>query len=202
MIISSQKGRGTKIHLLIDGEYKITTDIEFWSINSVADGTDLSEEEWEELVSAVNYRKAFNKCADYLSRRSHSEKELLDKLIKGGVDRDSAVKAIERFKELGYINDRDFAFEYTEYLLNSKRYSLNRVKQELFYKGISKDIISEAIDGIETDQAQTVINIINKSYVRKLNEEGGREKVIAALMRRGFSYSDIKEAFNRLENDE
>ena len=202
MIISSQKGRGTKIHLLIDGEYKITTDIEFWSINSVADGTDLSEEEWEELVSAVNYRKAFNKCADYLSRRSHSEKELLDKVIKGGVDRDSAVKAIERFKELGYINDRDFAFEYTEYLLNSKRYSLNRVKQELFYKGISKDIISEAIDGIETDQAQTVINIINKSYVRKLNEEGGREKVIAALMRRGFSYSDIKEAFNRLENDE
>lgn len=202
MIISSQKGRGTKIHLLIDGEYKITTDIEFWSINSVADGTDLSEEEWEELVSAVNYRKAFNKCADYLSRRSHSEKELLDKVIKGGVDRESAVKAIERFKELGYINDRDFAFEYTEYLLNSKRYSLNRVKQELFYKGISKDIISEAIDGIETDQAQTVINIINKSYVRKLNEEGGREKVIAALMRRGFSYSDIKEAFNRLENDE
>ena len=202
MIISSQKGRGTKIHLLIDGEYKITTDIEFWSVNSVADGTDLSEEEWEELVSAVNYRKAFNKCADYLSRRSHSEKELLDKLIKGGVDRDSAVKAIERFKELGYINDRDFAFEYTEYLLNSKRYSLNRVKQELYYKGISKDIISEVIDGIETDQAQTVINIINKSYVRKLNEEGGREKVIAALMRRGFSYSDIKEAFNRLENDE
>ena len=202
MIISSQKGRGTKIHLLIDGEYKITTDIEFWSINSVADGTDLSEEEWEELVSAVNYRKAFNKCADYLSRRSHSEKELLDKVIKGGVDRDSAVKAIERFKELGYINDRDFAFEYTEYLLNSKRYSLNRVKQELYYKGISKDIISEVIDGIETDQAQTVINIINKSYVRKLNEEGGREKVIAALMRRGFSYSDIKEAFNRLENDE
>ena len=123
-------------------------------------------------------------------------------MIKGGVDRDSAVKAIERFKELGYINDRDFAFEYTEYLLNSKRYSLNRVKQELFYKGVSKDIISEAIDGIETDQAQTVINIINKSYVRKLNEEGGREKVIAALMRRGFSYSDIKEAFNRLENDE
>lgn len=202
MIISSQKGRGTKIHLLIDGEYKITTDIEFWSINSVADGTDLSEEEWEELVSAVNYRKAFNKCADYLSRRSHSEKELLDKVIKGGVDRESAVKAIERFKELGYINDRDFAFEYTEYLLNSKRYSLNRVKQELYYKGISKDIISEVIDGIETDQAQTVINIINKSYVRKLNEEGGREKVIAALMRRGFSYSDIKEAFNRLENDE
>ena len=202
MIITSQKGRGTKIHLLIDGEYKITTDIEFWSINSVADGTDLSEEEWEELVSAVNYRKAFNKCADYLSRRSHSEKELLDKVIKGGVDRESAVKAIERFKELGYINDRDFAFEYTEYLLNSKRYSLNRVKQELFYKGISKDIISEAIDGIETDQAQTVINIINKSYVRKLNEEGGREKVITALMRRGFSYSDIKEACNRLENDE
>lgn len=202
MIISSQKGRGTKIHLLIDGEYKITTDIEFWSINSVADGTDLSEEEWEELVSAINYRKAFNKCADYLSRRSHSEKELLDKVIKGGVDRDSAVKAIERFKELGYINDRDFAFEYTEYLLNSKRYSLNRVKQELYYKGISKDIISEVIDGIETDQAQTVINIINKSYVRKLNEEGGREKVIAALMRRGFFYSDIKEAFNRLENDE
>lgn len=202
MIITSQKGRGTKIHLLIDGEYKITTDAEFWSLNSVADGTDITDEEWEELVSAINYKKAFNKCADYLSRRNHSERELLDKVLKSGVDRNSTLKAIERFKELGYINDRDFAFEYTEYLINSKRYSVNRVKQELFHKGIAKDIISEAIDGIEADQAQTVVDIINKSYIRKLTEDGGKEKVIAALMRRGFSYSDIKEAFNRLENDE
>lgn len=201
MIIKAQKGRGNKIHLLLDDEYKITTDVDFWYENLVPDGTDLSDEEWSELVRKINYRKAFNKCADYLSRRSHSVKELREKLLRT-VDKASADSAIEKFTELGYLDDESFAFEYTEYLFNKKKYSVNRVRQELFGKGISKEIIDKAVDSIETDQVETIIAIINKSYLNKLNGDGGREKVIAALMRRGFSYSDIKEAFNRIKNGE
>ena len=33
-------------------------------------------------------------------------------------------------------------------------------------------------------------------------EENGKEKVVAALMRKGFSYGDIKSAFYRIENEE
>ena len=68
MIITHSKGRGKKIHLLIDGEYKITTDIDFWAENFYKDGDELSEEEWKDLTDKIYYKKAIDKCYDLLSR--------------------------------------------------------------------------------------------------------------------------------------
>lgn len=199
MIMKAQKGRGSKIHLLLDDEYKITTDIDFWNENFVKDGTDLTEEEWEALVVKINYRKAFNKCADLLSRRDHSVKELKDKLLRT-VDAVSAEKAIERFKELGYLDDAKFAENFANHLYENKKYSDNHVRQELFKRGISRDIVAQIIENATVDPVETITAITEKKYYSKLHAPNGREKVIAALMRKGFSYGDIKEALYRIEN--
>lgn len=201
MIIKAQKGRGSKIHLLLDDEYQITTDVNFWAENYIKDGTDITDEEWNALVDRINYRKAFNKCADFLSRRDHSIKELKEKLLRT-VDEVSADKAIARFEQLGYLDDEKFAKSYAEHLYKNKNYSDNHVKQELYKKGISRDIVSEIIEDSEFDSVENIITIINKKYYSKLNAENGKEKVVAALMRKGFSYSDIKSAFYRIENEE
>lgn len=201
MILKAQRGRGNKIHLLLDDEYKITTDVEFWALNFIVDGTDITDEEWEALVDKIGYRKAFNKCADLLSRRDHSVKELRDKLLRT-VDEASADKAIDKYIEMGYLDDEKFARALAEHLYTVKNYSDSHVKQELFKRGISRDIVNEIVDNSENDSVQSVITIINKKYLNKLNIEGGREKVIAAMMRKGFTYSDIKSALEEIENDE
>ena len=200
MIIKAQRGRGSKIHLLLDDEYKITTDAEFWAINFIQDGTDISDDEWQELVEKINYRKAFNKCADLLSRRDHSVKELRDKLLRT-VDESSADKAIDKFLEMGYLDDKKFAKAFAAHLYENKNYSDNHVRQELYKRGISRDIVNDIVDNAEVDSVQSIINIIEKKYYAKLNAENGREKVIAALMRKGFSYSDIKSALSEIENE-
>lgn len=201
MILKAQRGRGNKIHLLLDDEYVITTDVDFWAENYIVDGSEIENEEWEELVLKINYKKAFNKCADLLSRRDHSVKELRDKLLRT-VDEQSADKAINKFLELGYLNDEKFALSLANHLFNNKNYSKNHVRQELYKRGINKDIINDIIDNNESDQIDSIIRVINKSYVNKLKLEGGKDKVIAALMRKGFIYSDIKTAFYRIENEE
>lgn len=201
MILKAQRGRGNKIHLLLDDEYVITTDVDFWAENYIVDGSEIENEEWEELVLKINYKKAFNKCADLLSRRDHSVKELRDKLLRT-VDEQSADKAINKFLELGYLNDEKFALSLANHLFNNKNYSKKHVRQELYKRGINKDIINDIIDNNESDQIDSIIRVINKSYVNKLKLEGGKDKVIAALMRKGFIYSDIKTAFYRIENEE
>ena len=120
MIIKAQKGRGTKIHILLDDEYRVTTNCDFWAENYIADGTDISDAEWEELLRKINLRKALNKCADLLSRRDHSVKELKTKLLRT-VDEASADKAIEKFIEYGYLDDEKFAFAYAEHLFSGKK---------------------------------------------------------------------------------
>lgn len=201
MIIKHQRGRGNKVHLLLDDEYVITTDINFWLDNYIADGTDIDEEQWQELVEGINYKKALNKCADLLSRREHSVKELKTKLLRN-VDEISAQRAIDRYLEAGYLDDEHFCESLVDYLYNVKKYSTNHVKQECYKRGVDSDIIRRVLDSFEVDNTDTIVELIEKKYSSKLEKENGREKVIAALQRKGFSYSDIKSAFYRLEENE
>lgn len=201
MIIRYRRGRGNKVHLLLDDEYVITTDINFWLDHYIADGTDIDEEEWQELVCGINYKKALNKCADLLSRREHSVKELKTKLLRT-VDEISAQKAIDRYLEAGYLDDEHFCESLVDYLYNVKKYSTNHIRQECYKRGVDGDIIRRVIENIEIDNTDTIIELIHKKYSSKLEQENGKEKVIAALQRKGFSYSDIKSAFYRLEENE
>ena len=201
MIISHTKGRGKKIHLLIDNEYKITTDIDFWAEHYIKDGTDIDEDEWQELVDAINYKKALNKCYDLLSRRDHSVKELRTKLLRT-VDEVNAERAIERMLELGYLDDDKYAQKLLEHLINNKNMSKAFIKQEMYKRGVPSDIISELLSNTEIDNVSSICELILTKYKNKLEAEDGYEKVKAALMRKGFSYSDIKSAFYKIENDE
>jgi regulatory protein len=198
MIISHSKGRGKKIHLLLDDEYKITTDIDFWAENYIKDGTDIDEDEWQELVDKINYKKAVNKCFDLLSRRDHSVKELKTKLLRT-VDEDNAQRAIEHMLELGYLNDEKYAEALLSHLIENKNMSSSHIRQEMFKRGVPSDIIAQLLEDTEIDNVSSVKELILTKYRNKLAAENGREKVIAALMRKGFSYSDIRSAFNELE---
>ena len=201
MIIRHQKGRGNKIHLYLDDEYVITTDANFWADNYISDGTEVDEDEWQELVEGINYKKALNKCADLLSRRDHSVKEMKMKLQRT-VDSKSAQKAIDRYIEAGYLDDERFCRSLVEYLINNKKYSENHIRQECYKRGISSDIINNVLEDFYSDNVDTIVELIQSKYLSKLQQENGTQKVIAALMRKGFSYSDIKSAFYRLEKDE
>lgn len=202
MIIKHQKGRGTKIHILLDDEYVITTDENFWQDHYIPDGTDISDEEWQELLVKINYKKALNKCADLLSRRDHSVKELKTKLLRT-VDEASAQMAIDRYMEAGYLDDERYCENLVEYLFQTKKYSLSRVKSECFKRGIDRDISEKVIAAYDVDAVAVILDLLETKYASKLIQEDGVKKVVASLQRKGFYYSDIKSALYRLaDNDE
>lgn len=201
MVITHQNGRGNKIHILIDGEYKITTDANFWMDNFIPDGTEISEEEWQKLVEDINYKKALNKCGDLLSRREHSIKELKQKLLRT-VDEKSADKAINRYIEAGYLDDAHFCKSLVEYLFNVKKYSSYHIMRECYKRGVDSSIVSAVLEDFEIDNVDTLTELIESKYLSKLEQENGYQKVVSALQRKGFSYSDIKSALYRLNLDE
>lgn len=201
MKISHTKGRGKKIHLLLDDEYQITTDIDFWAEHYFKDGTEITQEEWESLTDSIYYKKAVDKCYDLLSRRDHSVKELKTKLLRT-VDEKNADKAIEKMLELGYLDDEKYARNLVKYLAQTRNMSKNHIKQEMFKRGIPNEIIILVMEDYEFDNVSCVVDLIMTKYRNKLNNEDGNKKVIASLMRKGFSYSDIKNAFYRIENEE
>lgn len=201
MIISHTKGRGKKIHILIDGEYQITTDIVFWAEHFYKDGEDITQGQYDSLCNEINYKKAVDKCYDLLSRRDHSIKELRQKLIRT-VDEKNADRAIDKMIDYGYLDDEKYAENLVKYLSTAKNMSSNFIKQEMYKRGISPDIISNVLEDSEIDNVKSVTELILTKYRNKLNAEDGIKKVTASLMRKGFSYYDIRKAFENIENEE
>ena len=80
--------------------------------------------------------------------------------------------------------------------------SKNHIKQEMYKRGVPNDIIAYTLEDIEIDNVSAVVDLILTKYRNKLDIQDGNKKVISALMRKGFSYSDIREAFDRIESEE
>ena len=200
MKISYKQGKNNKVHIMIDGEYKMTVDADFPLLASVHDGAEISEDELAFLEEEVNVRRAFNKASDLLSRRDHSEKELLTKLRQKGFA-EGAEAAIEKLRDYGYVDDERFAASYAAELKRLKHFGKRRIEQELFKKGVDREIISNVLDSLEFDENE-LCELIARKYYRNLETEKGVQKTINALLRAGYGFGEIKDALSLIAENE
>ncbi|MBR5203253.1 MAG: RecX family transcriptional regulator [Clostridia bacterium] len=198
MKLTIKEGNAKKIHIYIDEEYRATVDSDYWYSEKFRNYKEINEEELTELLNAVSFRRAYNKGLDFLSRRPFGTKELIKKLCEKGHEKECAEKACERLLELGLLDDEDYARILANDLLERKNYSVKRIKQELSFRGIDRDIIENTVDLLDNDPVPRIIILIKKKYINKINDEKGRRRTVDALMRLGYSYSDIKTALNTI----
>lgn len=198
MILSVKQGKANKIHIYVDEEYRATVDSDYWYSEKYRNLKEINEEELTELLDAVSFRRAYNKGLDFLSRRPYGTKELIKKLCEKGHDKQSAEKACERLTELGLLNDEEFARILANELLERKNYSIKRIQQELSFRGISREIVENTVESLDNDPQSSIIIVVRKKYMNKIGDEKGRKRTIDALMRLGYSYSDIKNALNTI----
>lgn len=193
MIIKIEPAKGGKLSLSADDEYVMTVDPDTWYSLDYSDGCEIDEEEFEKLKFLIDSRKAYAQALRFLTLRAHSADELYKKLIKKHLP-ECAEFAIEKCRELGFIDDEDFALRYANELATRKKYGISRIKNELYVKGIDREIIENVINSLDIDFSQCIIEIIEKKYSDCLNDEKGKRRMISGLMRSGYSYSDIKSA--------
>ena len=198
MKLSIKEGKANKIHIYVDDEYRATVDSDYWYSEKYRNYKEINEEELTELLDAVSFRRAYNKGLDLLSRRPHGTKELVKKLCEKGHEKESAEKACDRLLELGLLNDEEFARLLANELYERKGYGIKRIKQELVFRGIEREIAENAIESLDIDTQTRIILVIKKKYLNKINDEKGRKRAVDGLMRLGYSYSDIKNALNSI----
>ena len=198
MKLSVKQGKANKIHIYVDEEYRATVDSDFWYSEKYRNYKEINEEELTELIDTVSFRRAYNKGLDFLSRRPYGTKELIKKLCEKGHEKEASQKACERLIELGLLNDEEYARILANDLLERKSYSIKRIKQELAFRGIDREIVENTVDTLDNDPQKSIIMLVKKKYINKLNDEKGKKRTVDALLRLGYSYSDIKNALNTI----
>ncbi len=174
----------------IDGEYALSLDTQTLLEHRIDIGREFDDEELHDLIESSNERRAKEKALWLISYRSHSKKELRDKISRT-CDRQSAEKAVERMEELGLVNDRDYAERCAQTLIFTKHMSKRGTAMELRRKGIESEIINEVLDDIEVDEREQIQAVIERKYP-KIDDEKIRRRAVAALQRLGYGWEDIK----------
>ncbi len=198
MKLTVKEGKANKIHIYVDDEYRATVDSDYWYSEKYRNYKEINEDELTELLDSVSFRRAYNKGLDLLSRRPYGVKELIKKLCEKGHEKDASQKACDRLLELGLLNDEEYSRILANDLLNRKNCSTKRIRQELSFRGISREIIENTVDSLDNDAENRIILVIKKKYINKINDEKGRKRAVDGLLRLGFSYSEIKSALNQV----
>lgn len=168
----------------------------------IDEGALLSQEEFDSLQDAVERLSCIKKAFDFLSYGDLSEKQLRDKLCRK-YSKELSADVAALFVERGYVNDRNLAKRYAETFYEFKNMGLNRIRNELFRRGFSKDDIEDALSEYEhEDQYERIESFIKKKYdISKMSEIKYRQKVYSGALRAGFNGSDVGEVIRNFESE-
>jgi regulatory protein len=137
-----------------------------------------------------------------LERRDYSRKELILKLTEKGEPLEDAEAVADRMIELGVISDERYSRMLVRHYA-AKGYGTCRIKQELYRHGIHTDLWEEAMEELPPPPSQD--EIIDKLFRSKLRSSEPDQKDIKkatdALLRRGFSWSEISASKQRVLDD-
>ena len=128
-----------------------------------------------------------------LSVRARSRKELAQDLKSRDVPADAAETILDRFAEVGLIDDAAFAQEWVEG--RGRRSGAGRLRQELRLKGVAEEHIAEAIgardDGADLTSARELATR-KAASMKGLDTVVRQRRLTAFLGRRGFSSAVIR----------
>ena len=198
MKITSKPGNGNKVHVYIDGEYTLTLYDDYWYRAGFSENQEISEDELASLKEEAGFRSAYEKGVQYLSLRAYSEKELFNKLkLKYGAE--SAQRAIDKLLNQGYLDDEAYAVSYARHLFEVKKYDVRRIAYELRQKGVSPEIVDNALKTLDNEPIQRIIDIIESKYINSISDEKSRKRIVNRFVRMGYSFHDIKSAFRAFD---
>ena len=152
--------------------------------------------------------QAYRKALFILERRDHTEKELQKKLRDKDFSQECIAVAMERLKEYGLIDDRRFTEQYLRY--RSVNHSKRVLSMKLLQKGIHTELFESVYEELKresgTEPEQEALKQAVEALLRKAERKGysvgnlpndEKNRMVAALYRKGFSVTRIQAELNK-----
>lgn len=196
--ITAQKRNTQRLNISLDGEYAFSLDRLTAAWLKV--GRKLSPEEIVSLQEKDEQEVAFNRALRYLSYRARSETEMRKYLSDKGFSENVSQTVIDRLKDERLINDPRFAQDWIDNRVSFRPRSQTQLRFELRNKGLSEDLIEDALQEADLDDIELACAAGKKLVGRyaRLDWPDFRQKLGAALARRGFSYETVRSVTRQL----
>lgn len=200
--VEPQKNNPRRFNIYLDGAFAFGADEDLVVEHRLIIGKILESSIVEKLLFEAEVGKLMERMYGLFNIRKRSEREVRDyvknvsfkRKVKGREEISSAAIEflIEKLKQKQMLSDIEFASSWVEARRRSKKLGKIALKQELFQKGIDRDIIEEILSQTKTeDEESLAIQALEKRHIKK-------EKIYGFLARKGFDTDVIKSVVEKI----
>lgn len=156
-----------------------------------------SQQEIEEKFAELERKGTKNFLLRRLAMKNYHSVELIEALEKRGVNKETSLLYINEFSHLGYLNDSAWVSSRIR-LMRQQRFGFKAIAMKLRQKGLEEQEVLIAIqavkeqEGEEDNERASISRLLETKYrTRDLSNWKERQKVVQALIRKGFSFDDV-----------
>lgn len=202
--IEFQKNNKNRVNLYVDGEYLISLYAELVYKYNLSKGSEIDKEKLTDMIKSDDYEKAKIKALNSLSRAEKSEKKVREKLSRE-FDEEIIDDIVKFLKKHSFIDDERFAERIVDNNQNFKRIGRNRIKQNLYIKGINSEDIANALSNVDSEmEKENAVFLANKRVekIKGNDKKNIKNKLYQYLVYKGFEYEVIMYAIEKVLGDE
>lgn len=145
---------------------------------------------------------------DQLTGRARSRSELATRLARKGVPDEVATRLLDRFEDVGLVDDEAFARSWVESRQAGKGLARRALAQELRRKGVEDEVAREVLDEVdpevEVEAARTLVRRKLRSVAR-LERDAAVRRLAGMLARKGYppgvAFRVVREELERTGHD-
>jgi len=127
---------------------------------------------------------------DQLTGRARTRSELTTKLRQRGVPDDVGTRLLDRFEEVGLVDDAAFAREWVEQRQSGRGLARRALAQELRRKGVDDEVVRDTLDEVDPDDEVEAARMLVRAKlrtVRSLEHDKATRRLVSMLARKGHS---------------
>lgn len=184
-----------RVKLVFDDESVLKTQPEVIAECGLFSGMELSDEAYQELLSAAGRFSAKARAVRIVAAAGVSEKELGKRLVQKGESAADADAAVSWLKELNLLDDSQTAQQLVRSAA-ARGYGKSRIKNILYEKGIPQELWEQALAQLPQMDA-AIDRFLSRRWQGKDPDEREIKKTVDALLRRGHTWKDIQAGLRR-----
>ncbi len=201
MVLQKVESKGTDIYELttlqgtsffIRGNY-----LRFIKIEDLSEGGEFLNENEEDILNAGFAFAAEKKALSYLERCEQCRSGLTKKLLQKNYDKTAVSEALDYLENRGFLSDERFARSWLSARRITKTEGASRLLSELAARGICKETAQSAVKDFFEEYDEKEIGA--RALEKFLRQGKSGEKLLAAMLRAGFSYKMTRSLLEKIE---
>ena len=195
---ASPHKKGRVLVFLEDGACLRITEQELLDFG-LRSGDELDDKTLQRLKEAAGVSNVKATAAELVGKRAMSRRDLERKLQNRGASETEARYAAEWMEAIGAINDADYAAVLARHCADLG-YGPQRVREKLYEKGVPRELWDDALDALP-DSAGQIDAFLERKLRGRVPDQREKKRLCDALLRRGFSWPEVKAGLNRLGSE-